>query len=283
VTASATPSTALADLVRLDGRVAVVTGAGAGIGRATASRLAEAGATVVASDLDAARLEAVAGDIANAGGTVDTLALDVRDTAAIERAAAEVASRHGRLDAWVNNAGIYPPVPITDLDEAAWDAMLEINLRSVFFAGRAAARHMAEAGHGGVVLNIASIAAYRAGPPDLAHYAASKAGVVSLTKNLAWAFGAAGVRVVGIAPGVIETDGLKVTVGRLAEIGANVGNRGSRIAVGRLGTPDDIARVALFLVSDLASFVTGVTIAVDGGDVVIGPSERPSIYAPAAG
>jgi NAD(P)-dependent dehydrogenase (short-subunit alcohol dehydrogenase family) len=283
VTASTADRAAIAELVRLDGRVAVVTGAGAGIGRATARRLAEAGATVVASDLDAGRLEGVAADIAADGGTADRLALDVRDTAAIERAAAEVAARHGRLDAWVNNAGIYPPVPITELDEAGWDAMLEINLRSVFFASRAAARHMAEAGHGGVVLNIASIAAYRAGPPDLAHYAASKAGVVSLTKNLAWAFGAAGVRVVGIAPGVIETDGLKVTVGKLAEIGANVGNRGNRIAVGRLGTPDDIARVALFLVSDLAAFVTGVTIAVDGGDVVIGPSERPSIYAPGAG
>lgn len=267
----------LASLLQLQDRVAVVTGGGAGIGRAICRRLAEAGAHVVVADFDPGRAEAAADEVTEAGGLATWRQIDVRQVGSLAALAAAVFAAQGRLDCWINNAGIYPPAPVFTASEEDFDRMMEINLRSVYFATREAARWMIEAGRGGVVVNIASIAAYRAGPPNLAHYAASKAGVVSLTKNLAWAFGGSGIRVVGIAPGVIATEGLEANQSNLRAIGANVWNRDERIGLKRLGTPDDIARVAVFLSSDLAEFVTGVTIPVDGGDVTLGPSDRPQL------
>lgn len=256
---------ASATLVDLTGKVAVVTGAGLGMGRATARRLADAGATVVAADLDIARAKAVADEI---GG--HAYEIDVSDTAAVTALTTHVVREHGGLDIWVNNAGIYPLRPLFEVEDADFQRMMDVNLKAVYFATREAARQMIGTGRGGVVVNVSSIAAYRAGSPGLAHYAASKAGVVTLTKTLASALGPHGVRVVGIAPGVVDTDGMKAVEDQFEASGVNAADRGSEIPLGRNGEPDDIARVALFLSSPLARFVTGVTIPVDGGDLTSG-------------
>lgn len=266
-------------LLDLGGKVAVVTGSGAGMGKSIAARLAEAGARVVVADIDAARAAATAIEIGSHGGSATSCEIDVRQVSSLGELAAKTVHDRGQLDVWVNNAGIYPPIPVFKATEEDWDRLIDINLRAVYFGTREAARWMIKAGKGGVIVNIASIAAYRAGPPSLAHYAASKAGVIATTMNLAGAFGPYGIRVVGVAPGVIDTDGMRAGGAELDRLGANVGNRADRIPLRRIGSGDDIARVVLFLASHLADFVTGVTIAVDGGDVISGPSDTPPLTA----
>lgn len=256
------------DLLSLAGRLAVVTGGGLGLGRAICRRLADAGATVIVADLDGDRADAVAHEIRAEGGSADSHPLDVSDVAAVTALTTQVVAAYGKLDIWVNNAGIYPLTPLFAVTEADWSRMLDVNLKAVYFATREAARQMIATGTGGVVINISSIAAYQAGRPGLAHYAASKAGVVTLTKTLASALGPHGVRVVGVAPGVVDTEGLASLRNRLESSG-----RAPDTPLSRSGEPDDIGRVVLFLASDLARFVAGVTIPVDGGALTGGNVE----------
>jgi NAD(P)-dependent dehydrogenase (short-subunit alcohol dehydrogenase family) len=263
----------LTSLLDLSGRVAVVTGGAAGMGRATAVRLAEAGAAVVIADLDGPRAQQAAEQITATGGAATAQQLDVSDVTAVTALAEQTSRDHGRLDIWVNNAGIFPPTPLFRLSETDWNRMLDVNTRSVFFGTREAARWMIAGGRGGVVVNIASIAGYRAGSPNQAHYAASKAAVITLTKTLSSALGRHGVRVVGVAPGVIATDGVMGNLGTMDSQGLNLADRGAAVPLRRLGAPDDIARMVLVLASDLASYVTGVTVAVDGGDLVTGKAD----------
>jgi NAD(P)-dependent dehydrogenase (short-subunit alcohol dehydrogenase family) len=266
----------LGGLLDLTSKVAVITGSGAGMGRATAELLAAAGAHVVVADVDSGRIDATVAAIGAAGGTATGITLDVSDVDALTATARAVAADHGRLDIWVNNAGIYPPAPLFASTVKDWDRMQDINSRAVYFGTREAARWMIRGG-GGVVVNIASIAAYRAGSPNLAHYAASKAAVVVLTKTMANALGRHGIRVVGVSPGVIVTDGLKAGMATMDSVGVNLGNRGDTIPIGRAGVPEDIANAVLFLVSDMASFITGTTLDVDGGDLIKGAADVPDL------
>jgi NAD(P)-dependent dehydrogenase (short-subunit alcohol dehydrogenase family) len=270
---SAPLTSPLTSLLALTDRVAVVTGGAAGMGRATATRLAEAGAAVVIADLDGDRAAAAAAEISAAGGSASAQQLDVSDADAVGALAERTFREAGRLDVWVNNAGIFPPTPLFRLTPADWDRMLDVNTRSVFFGTREAARWMIAGGRGGVVVNIASIAAYRAGSPNQSHYAASKAAVVTLTKTLSSALGRHGVRVVGVAPGVIATDGVLGNLGTMDAQGLNLADRGATVPLQRTGDPDDIARMVVVLASDLAAYVTGVTVPVDGGDLVTGKAD----------
>jgi NAD(P)-dependent dehydrogenase (short-subunit alcohol dehydrogenase family) len=267
----------ISSLIDLTGRVAVVTGAGAGMGAVIAQRLAEVGAHVVVADIDGARAESVAAAITGAGGSGEALLLDVRDVDALAPAIEQVATDRGRLDIWVNNAGIYPPRPMFSLSAEDWDTVQDINTRAVFFASREAARQMIRAGNGGVLVNIASIAAFRAGSPSLVPYSTSKAGVVVLTKTMAASLGPHGIRVVGVAPGVIDTDGIRAGAADMAAAGANTANRGEVIPLRRLGTGDDVARTVLFAASDLAAYITGEVITVDGGDMIRGGADVPDL------
>ncbi len=262
----------IAQLISLEERTAVVTGGARGIGLAIAKRFAEAGANVLIGDLNKTGADEAAETIAREfGHQTIGVELDVTDGASIAAAADRAILELGGLDIWVNNAGIYPSTPLLDMTDQDWDKVLDVNLRGTFIGAREAGRRMAEAGHGGVIINLASTAGYRAAGPGIAHYVSSKHAVRGLTKSLAVEFGPRGIRVLALAPTLIETPGIEE--GRAAFQAAGLGDMLEQMAqrepLGRVGVPDDIARVALFCASDLAMLMTGSTLLVDAGDVAL--------------
>ncbi|MGZ4711880.1 MAG: SDR family NAD(P)-dependent oxidoreductase [Acidimicrobiia bacterium] len=261
----------LSELLSLTGRVAVVTGGAMGIGYAIADRMAEAGADVIVGDIgDAVGAAARLAERHPSRRIVGTT-LDVRDAASIVACADLAVGERGRLDVWVNNAGIYPSAPLLDLTDDDWDRVLDVNLRGTFIGAREAARRMVAAERGGVILNIASTAGYQAGGPGVAHYVSSKHAVRGLTKSLAVELGPVGIRALAIAPTLIETPGIEAgrEQFRRAGLGDMLDTYADRLPAGRVGVADDVARVAVFCASDLATFMTGSTLLVDGGDVAL--------------
>lgn len=254
----------LADLISLAGRVGVVTGAARGIGRAIARRLAEAGAVVVIADVDGA--EAAADELGGVAARLHGWPLDVTDRDAVGRFAGRVVEEFGRLDIWVNNAGVFSPAsPVLDMPDATWDRVLDINLNGAFAGSRAAARAMVAGGEGGAIINIASVSGYR-GRAGLSHYSSSKHAVRGLTRSLAVELGPLGIRVLGIAPTMVTTEGTDAAQ-RSAAPRLHATDVYSHLPLGRAGVPDDIARVVLFAASDLAALMTGSTLAVDAGQM----------------
>jgi meso-butanediol dehydrogenase/(S,S)-butanediol dehydrogenase/diacetyl reductase len=244
---------------RLRGKVAIVTGAGSGIGRATALRFAAEGAKLVVNDVDADSANRVAKEIGAAGGAAIAFPADVGDPRQVEALVREATFRFGRLDVLVNNAAAVIPGPLESISDAEWRRTQSVTLDGVFYGIRAAVPVMAAQG-GGAIINIASGAAV-AGEPGLAAYGAAKAAVVNLTKTAAVENAARGVRINTILPGPIETPPL------LAAVEATGGRAGweRQIPCGRLGRPEEMAAVALFLASDEASYVHGAAIIADGG------------------
>lgn len=255
----------LAQLVSLQDRTAVVTGAARGLGRAVAARLAEAGARVVIGDLDVDGARTAAAELGARYRTdVVGLEMDVTDPASVRAAADASHERWGRLDAWVNNAGVFPAVPLDLMPDTTWDQVIDVNARGTMFGTREAARVMSG---GGVVVNVVSTAGFRGSAPGLAAYVASKHAVRGLTRQSAIELAPRDIRVLGVAPGYVPTEG-NLLAAALPEgavpDGATPLMRMS--PAGRIGTPDDIARVVLFCVSDLSAYMTGSTLLVDGGD-----------------
>jgi NAD(P)-dependent dehydrogenase (short-subunit alcohol dehydrogenase family) len=253
----------LADLVSLAGRAAVVTGAGRGIGAGIAARLAEAGADVVVADLDGEAAMAVAKQLAEEHGRrVIGAGVDVADEASVVGLADLALRRFGRLDIWVNNAGIFPHTgPVVDADAVGFDRVLDVNVSGTFLGAREAARRM---GDGGAIVNLASITAFAA-RAGLTAYSTSKHAIVGLTRNLAQDLAPLGVRVNAVAPGLIVTPGVLGGAAGETRSAAALATRPTA-PLGRHGVADDVARVVLFLVSDLAAFVSGATIVVDAAD-----------------
>jgi NAD(P)-dependent dehydrogenase (short-subunit alcohol dehydrogenase family) len=253
----------LPELISLDGKRAVVTGAARGLGAAIASRLAEAGASVMLADLDDVTARATADRITErfAGATAAT-SLDVADSGSIAAAADLTVKAFGGIDIWVNNAGIYPFTPLLDMADDDWDRVLDINLRGAFIGCREAARQMIPAGRGGVIVNLASIAGIRGRRAGVAHYVASKHGVIGVTRQVALELAPHAIRVLAVAPTTIITPGVQ---------GSVVGNvdleESLMTPLGRAGQPDDVARVVLFCASDLSMFMTGSTLLVDAGEM----------------
>jgi NAD(P)-dependent dehydrogenase (short-subunit alcohol dehydrogenase family) len=253
----------LASLTSLAGRAGVVTGAAAGVGAAVARRLVEAGAQIVVADIDVAGAERAA---ARLGSGSVACGVDVADEDSVNALAAFAQAQFGHIDLWVNNAGIYPRDSLLDMPAERWRHVLDTNLSGTFFGSRAAARSMTAAGRRGVIVNIASLSAYRAPSADLTHYVASKAGVVGLTRGLAAELGPQGIRVLGVAPAFVATDN---ALALLAQEGIHdaLTSFAARSPLRKVLEPDDLARVVYFAVSDLASMMTGSTLLVDGGQL----------------
>lgn len=250
----------IAQLFDLKGKVALVTGAAMGIGQGIALRLAEAGAAVMIADIRPQAAEETVSQIRARGGEAQAIKADVSRVADAARAVEETVQAFGRLDILVNNAGIFPMSPALEVGEALWDKVLDINLKGLFFFTQAAAREMIKEGHAGKIINIASIDAFHP-TGNLVHYDSSKGGVVMLTKSLALEFGPQNITVNAIAPGGIQTPGTGGPSNPDEMIQAFV----ARIPLRRMGVPDDIAGVALFLASSAADYMTGSIVVVDGG------------------
>jgi 2-dehydro-3-deoxy-D-gluconate 5-dehydrogenase len=251
----------VAELVDLTGKTAIVTGGAMGIGRAIAERLQEAGAAVVVADLDAGEAAGVAHELnKRRRGSALAAAVDVSKPAEVERTVAETVVTFGQVDILVNNAGIFPAVPFVDMTESDFRHVLDVNLVGAFLFTKAVAMHMIARGGGGKILNVTSIDALHPSLVGLAHYDASKHGLWGFTKNVALELSAYGIAVNAIAPGGVRTPGVEAMQG-----GADVDAMAAEVPMHRFAEPDDIARVALFLASDLSSYMTGTQIVADGG------------------
>lgn len=263
-------SRTLAELISLEGRTAVVTGAAQGLGKGIARRLAEAGANVLIGDRNAALAELTARELAShSAGKVIAAAMDVSDSASVAAAAAKAEAELGGIDIWVNNAGIFPSVPITEMSDELWESVFAVNTRGTFLGARAAVRSMTERGTGGVIVNIASLAGLRGIAPGLGAYVGSKHAVVGLTKQLALECASQGIRVLAVAPSFMVTEGNLALIQqdpRMAEMAAEAIPSMMSSKLGRVGVPDDIARTVLFCASDMSIFMTGTTLVVDAGE-----------------
>ncbi len=245
--------------MRLQGRVALVTGAVSGIGAATARRFAREGALVAVNDAKAEGLEAVAGEIRAAGAKALVVPGDVARRTEVERMVAETVRAFGRLDILINNAGINRDAMAAKMTEEQWDAVLAVNLKGTFLCCQAALPGMRERAWGRVV-NTSSVGSL--GNIGQANYAASKAGVIGLTKTLALEYAKYGVTVNAIAPGPVMTQMLAGVPDPIKE------KIIAQVPAGRIAAPDEIAGVHVFLASDDAAFITGQVIFVDGGTSV---------------
>jgi 2-deoxy-D-gluconate 3-dehydrogenase len=253
-------ATSLPELIDLSGRTAIVTGGAMGIGLGIARRLHEAGANVVVADLDPAAGEQAA-EALEAKRTHSALAVhsDVSDAESVERMVDAAVEGFGAVEILVNNAGIFPMLPLSDLDLETFHRVLDVNLTGLFLCTKAVSARMIAEGKGGRIVNVTSIDALHPSMVGLAHYDASKHGAWGFTKNIALELAPQGIWVNAIAPGGIRTPG----VGDVDE--AALEGFEAMIPMRRMGDPDEIGRAALFLASELSSYMTGTQIVVDGG------------------
>ena len=243
----------------------LITGAGIGIGRATAKAFGKAGYHVIATDVLEMEGKSVAAEISKAGGKAEFHALDVRSTADADALVAAIEIRHGAIDCIVANAGIARKVPLAALTDEKWDDTFDVDLKGIFRVVRPALAGMRKRKSGAIVC-VSSIMGIAYGWDEHVHYSSAKAGVVGLVRGLAVELARDGIRVNGVAPGYIRTAQLLSKEHSLGPEGAE--KAGEFIPMGRIGEPEDIADVILFLASNAARYMTGQTVVVDGGLLV---------------
>jgi len=241
----------------LDGRVAVVTGASRGIGRAIARALATEGAYVVLAARDAERLSKTVGEIGAEGGRADAVTIDVANRGSVDAAFSRVLEAHGRIDCLVNNAGVTRDNLLLRMKDEEWQQVLATNLGGAFLCTQAALKPMLKQ-RAGRIVNVASVVGLT-GNAGQSNYAASKAGLVGFTKSVAREVASRGITVNAVAPGFIETDMTAAMTEKAKEAVT------SAIPMGRVGRPEDVAGAVVFLAGDAAAYVTGQVLGVDGG------------------
>lgn len=256
-------------LFDLAGKAAIVTGGNVGLGQAIALALAEAGADIVST---ARRPSAETGAQVQAlGRKFISIEADLSSTAPIQSIVDRTLAAFGRLDILVNNAGIFPAAPLLELSEALWDKVIDVNLKGAVFAAQAAARRMIAGGHGGRIINVASIdALFPTG--NLTAYDASKGGLVMITRSLAKELGQYGILVNAVAPGGVNTPGARQGAAAIMGVPADTVDLSQfpvRGVLGRSADPDEMARVVLFLASDLSTYMTGSLVVADGGYLIV--------------
>ncbi len=261
----------LSNLLNLSGRTAIVTGGAVGIGFGISYRLAEAGANVVIANRTAKEGEDAAASLSRQGFSVIAIQTDVSSEDDVKRMVAETVKRFGSIDILVNNAGIYPAIPLAQMSLQDFDRVLSVNLKGVFLCTKYASEEMIKKGRGGRIINVTSIDALHPSSVGLAHYDASKHGVWGFTKNIALELAPHRIWANAIAPGGIMTPGTQKLQQQPVPMPSGVDMQKmmelflQRIPMRRLGDPDDIGKVALFLASEMSSYMTGSQIVVDGG------------------
>ena len=249
----------------MEGRVALVTGGGSGMGRETARLLAGAGARVAICDRDGDAARQTGDAIEAAGGTVWTGAVDVSDSRAVDRAVAEAAGALGPIDSLVNIAGIYEVAKLEDIADDAWARMFAVHVNGTFYCCRAVLPGMIAA-RAGAIVNMSSLHALR-GQANAAHYAAAKGAIIGFTRSIAREKGKLGIRANAVAPGPIDTPLWRNAV-PADEIEAMMAKRSEVIPIGRLGQPAEVAQTIVYLLGPAASYITGQVVAIDGGETM---------------
>lgn len=252
---------------RLDGKVAVITGAGSGMGREACAVFASEGARIAGIDLDATPLDVTASLVRDAGGEIETFVADVADEEQVRDAIEGAVARFGALHVLYNNAGVLwrdRDLGVLDTDEAVWDRVLGINLKGIVWVCKYGVPELIRAG-GGAIVNVGSLSALLGDTVPQDAYTASKGAVIALTRSLAVQFAAHGVRANCIHPGFVDTPMQTIRTSDPAWVEGAL----AAIPLGRLGTPRDVVNAALFLASDEASYITGIELIVDGGTMVV--------------
>jgi 3-oxoacyl-[acyl-carrier protein] reductase len=247
----------------LSGRVAIVTGAGQGMGRAVAVALAARGAAVVVNDLNAASAEAVAAELRATGTAAVAVRADVVDAAAVRGMVEQAVARFGGVQILINNAGVLRPTRVAEIAEAEWDWVIGVNLKGTFLCSQAVLPAMKAAGWGRIV-NFSSTAGKNVSTVGGAHYTAAKAGILGFTRHLAKEVAADGITVNAVCPGLIDTEMVRATIDE-----ARTAAYARSFPIARLGRPEEVAELVAFLASERAAYITGASLDINGGDLMI--------------